>query len=146
MGFLRRSTPDLETIRSDLVDQSRRVREVLAQVEGIERDIAIRFRELDERMERYDRSVRGIAEELDERIDRGNKIWRKIRASEYYEKERRDREEDEDPGLDLPFGDGEVGEGEGMQAMYPNLGFLGRPPSKAQELGKALARRIAGIG
>jgi len=145
MGIFSRSTPDLETIRTDLRDQSRRVRELIGEIETLSTEITARFREVEERIDRHERAVKGMAEELDERIDRGNKIWRKIRAAEYYERERRDSEEEYDPAVDLSAWDGGGGPEEGVQQLSPRVGWPGRPPSKAQEVGKALARKIAGL-
>lgn len=145
MGIFSRSTPEFEAIKADLQDQTRRVREVLAAVEGIELEIKARLREIEERLDAQAKAGRLMAEEMEERIDRGNKVWRRIRASEYYEKQRQDSEEDEDPGFDLPSGDGEGGGPEGVQYLPPRMGWPGRPPTKAQEMGKALARRIAGL-
>lgn len=145
MGIFSRSTPDFEAIRADLQDQSRRVRDLLAEVDGLKTEIHTRFRELEERTDSQARQVRLMAEEMEERIDRGNKVWRKIRASEYYEAQRQDREEDEDPSFDFYSGDGEGGNGEELPPLHQNVGRLGRPPSKAAALGKDLARRIAGI-
>lgn len=145
MSIFSRSRPDLEALRQDLQDQQRRVREVIQDFEALNLEIRAQFREIDERRDAQDKAIRLMAEEMEERIDRGNKIWRKIRASEYYERQREDSGEDEDSNFDLPFGNGESGAPEAMPAVHPRVGWLGRPPTKAQEVGKALARRIAGM-
>lgn len=146
MGIFSRSTPDIESLRQDIERQTKRVREVLATIEALETDIKARFREVEERVEAQGKHVRLMAEEMEERIDRGNKIWRKIRASEYYDRQREEGEEDENAGDDLPLFDGTSGQREGLPPVHQGLGRIGRPPSPAQEMGKALARRIAGIG
>lgn len=145
MGIFSGPKPDLESIRADIESQTRRVQELLAQLEGIERDVTIRFRELEERADRHERAVRTMAEELDERIDRGNKIWRKIRASEYYEKQREEGEEDGPSDLQFHLGDGEVSSPEAMPTMRQGMGFPRRTLSPAQQVGKAFARRLAGM-
>jgi len=145
VGLFSRHSPNLEALEEDIQKQSRRVGDAFKEIEEVQGEIAKRFRDVEERLEAHQRAVRLMAEELDERIDRGNKIWRKIRASEYYEANRDRSEEDEDANFELHFGNGEGSPEEGVPTVHQSMVWPGRPPTKAQEVGKALARRIAGI-
>lgn len=145
MGLFSRSSPDLETVREAIENQARRVSEILRTIDEVNSETKRRFRELEENIQAHEKAVRLMAEEMEERIDRGNKIWRKIRASEYYASQRQESDEDEDPNFELHFGNGAGSQEETMPAVHPGLGWPRRPTTKAQEVGKALARRIAGI-
>jgi hypothetical protein len=145
MGLFSGPNRETERCTERLDAQERRVREVLEELRELERSVEMSLRSLGERFDSQGKHLRIMAEELDERIDRGNKIWRKIRASEYYEKEREEREGEAESYPNLSLFDGESGQGEGVQPVHPGLAHRQDAESKAQEVGKALARRIAGL-
>lgn len=145
MGLFSRSSPKLESLEVELSRQSGRVRELLEEIRALELDFKAALRQLQERADKQDKSVRLMAEELEERIDRGNKIWRKIRASEYYEKQREDGEDDEQAVLEFLSEHGNGGEAEAVPPLHRHMGQPRTTTSTAREVGKALARRIAGL-
>lgn len=145
MGFFSRSTPEIGNLQEALDAQARRVRDLLDRVRLLEDEIHKLLKGLGERLDEQERRTRLMVEEMDERIDRGNKIWRKIRSHEYYAQQREDGDEDEDANLEFHFGNGEGGPPEELPAVHPGMGWPRRTPSKAQEVGKALARRLAGL-
>lgn len=145
MGLFSRTSRDLEPIKDQLENQQKRVREILEELRDLERSMDTGFRDQGERLDFQAKAVRLMAEEMDERIDRGNKIWRKIRASEYYEKEREEREEHEPTGSELRLFDGNGSAEEAVPAMHPGMAHRGDAVSKARQMGRALARRKAGM-
>jgi len=145
VGLFSRPSPKLERIEEDIEKQSKRIRDVLREMRDLEMEIKRRFQELEDGLDSQGKAVRLMAEEVDERIDRGNKIWRKIRASEYYEKQREDSEEDEQPAFDFYPGNGEGGPQETMPPVHRGVGHIGAAHTTAREVGQALARRIAGM-
>jgi len=144
VGLFSRSTPNLESIREDIENQTKRIRDVLQEMRDLEVEIRRRFQELEDNQDAQGKAVRIMAEELEERIDRGNKIWRKIRASEYYEKQREDSEEDEQAILEFYQGNGESGPAEELPPVHRGMGHIGSAHTTAREVGQAIARRIAG--
>ena len=145
MGLFSRSSPKLETLEVEIEAQARRVRELLRGLEDLEAEIKRRFTDLEESVDLQAKTVRLMSEELEERIDRGNKIWRKIRASEYYEKERAESEDESGADYDLFTGDEMVGGTEAVPPMHRSMGHPRETATKAREVGQAIARRIAGI-
>lgn len=145
MGLFSRPSPKLETLEADIEGQSRRVKELLRALDDLETEVKRRFTDLEENVDLQAKTVRLMSEELEERIDRGNKIWRKIRAAEYYERERADSEDDEDASYDLFSGNGEGRAPEELPPMHRNVGDPRSASSTARQVGQAIARRIAGI-
>lgn len=145
MGLFSRQNPDLSLIQSEIENQNKRVRDLLGTLEGLEGEIRSELRALAIRVEDGERSLRVMAEELDERIDRGNKIWRRIRARERAEEERAEFEEESETDSDLPLFDGN---GSGAEGVHPVRNYLEDPPVSQQgyrAVGRALARRLAGL-
>lgn len=145
MGLFRRSTPETETVKVLLEAQSERVTEVLREARELEREINRALQEVGERLAGQEKTIRLMAEEMEERIDRGNKIWRKIRASEYYEKQREEGEDDGQAFLDFHPGNGGGGEAEELPPLHPALAHRRHAATKAREVGRAIARRQAGL-
>ena len=145
MGLFSRTTPNIEPIKDRLQEQERRVKDLLEEMRDLGRETEAALRVLAERVDSQGKSFRLLAEEVEERIDRGNKVWRKIRASEYYEKERQEREEDEQTGLQLHPEHGAGGVEQEVLPLQAAMGGHRHAVSAAREVGKALARRKVGL-
>lgn len=145
MGIFSKPAPNLERVEQAIEAQNKRIKELSEKLWDLEADVTRRLMGLDDRLGVSESQVRLMAEEMEERIDRGNKIWRKIRASEYYERLQEERDEDEEPDPQLYLEHGNGGAREGMQAMHRGLGHIRPTATKAREVGKALARRLAGM-
>lgn len=82
---------------------------------------------------------------INERIENGNRLWRAIRARERREEQRAEGDEEQDPYPQLQLFDEAGGSGEGLPPMHRPVDRAGKPLTAAQEVGQAIARRIAGL-
>lgn len=144
MGFFSRKTPDLSEIKDLERTQNERVREILKSLERLETEIENELQVMQGKVETNARSVRLMAEEMDERIDRGNKVWRRIRAKESRDAERREIEGEEEPSGELPLFDAPGGQPEGVRPMYGDMGGGGQALQPHQIVARQIARNIAG--
>lgn len=144
MGIFSKPAPNLERVEQAIEAQNKRIKELSEKLWDLEADVTRRLMGLDDRLGVSESQVRLMAEEMEERIDRGNKIWRKIRASEYYERLQEERDEDEDPDPQLYLEHGNGSQGERLPPVHRGVGHIGPSSTKAREVAQALARRIAG--
>lgn len=145
MGFFSSQSAELEAVKDLLESQNGRIRDLLRELRSLEDQVERTFRDWEERVGTTEKRVRLMAEEMEERIDRGNKIWRRIRASQRYEEEHSDGEEEpeEEAQYLLPV-DGNGSQRSRLPSMYGDLGIPGNPLQPYQEIARALARRRAG--